>query len=32
MLIQRSSGGIKKLRRIAADPTIDLWAIDEVHF
>jgi transposase len=32
MLIQRSSSGIKKLRRIAADPTIDLWAIDEVHF
>ncbi|NTV72561.1 MAG: hypothetical protein HGA71_20795 [Azonexaceae bacterium] len=23
---------IKKLRRLATDPTIDLWSIDEVHF
>lgn len=23
---------IKKLRRFATDPTIDLWSIDEVHF
>ena len=23
---------IKKLRKLAADPSVDLWAIDEVHF
>src|SRR5512137_2711372 len=32
MLIRPNKLLIKKLRKLAADPNVDLWAIDEVHF
>ncbi len=32
MLIPPNKLRIKKLRKLAADPGVDLWAVDEVHF
>jgi transposase len=31
-LILNCRGRIKKLRALAQDPSVDLWALDEVHF
>ncbi|MBI5280814.1 MAG: transposase [Candidatus Solibacter usitatus] len=31
-LIPSGSGSIKKLQALMADPLVDLWATDEVHF
>jgi len=32
MLIRFDKRRIKKLRKLAAQPDVDLWALDEVHF
>src|ERR1700751_3026983 len=32
MLIRFDKRRIKKLRKLAAEPDVDLWALDEVHF
>src|SRR3974390_1050549 len=32
MLIRFYKRRIKKLRKLAAEPEVDLWALDEVHF
>src|ERR1700741_2268863 len=32
MLIRFYKRRIKKLRKLAAEPDVDLWALDEVHF
>jgi transposase len=32
VLIRKPRRRIKKLLALAADPTVDLWALDEVHF
>src|SRR6478672_3560718 len=32
MLIRFDKRRIKKLRKLAAQPDVDLWAMDEVHF